>query len=140
MRRDHRQRLTQEPAKAWARVKHQRALDKLDIRYPSARGKKRWAAQILRDFGSLDCPPGTVPSPALFREARRALRWTQTEAAWHLGFARHPSPIAGIERNTVIPTRCTILLLVHHLKQLGRRQRQMSVAAALQPSIKGEKQ
>ena len=139
MRLDPRQRRSQKPAKAMVRAKHQRAGDKLEIRYPAARGKKRWAAQILRDVGLLDCPPGTVPSPELFREARTALGWTQRVAAWHLGFAtRHPAPIARIEHNLAIPTRCTMLLLVRHLQQLDRRQRQMSVAAAMQPKPEGD--
>ena len=139
MRCDPRQRRAQAPAKALARAKHQRALDKLEIRYPSARGKKRWAAQILRDVGPLDCPPGIVPSPALFREARKTLGWTQPEAAWRLGFTKQPTPIARIERNTAIPKRCTLLLLVHHLKRLDRRQRQMSVSAALQSKPEGDR-
>ena len=138
MRRDPRQRRSQEPAKAWARAKHQRALDKLQVRYPSVRGKKRWAAQILRDFGSLDCPPGTVPSPSLFREARRALGWRQPDAAWYLGFTRWSKSIERIEHNLAIPKRCTLLLLVHHLQQLDRRQRKMSVAAAIQPQPEGD--
>ena len=140
MLRDPRQRRSQDPEKARVRAKHQRAGAKLEVRYPATRGKKRWAAQILRDVGPLDCPPGTVPSPALFREARKALGWTQRDAAWHLGFRKQPEPIARIEHNTAIPTRCTMLLLVHHLKQLDRRQRQMSVAAGLQPQPEGEKQ
>ena len=139
MRCDPRQRRSQEPSKARVRTKHQRAVDKLDIRYPSTRGKKRWAAQILRDFGPLDCPPGIVPSPALFLEARKALGWTQTQASWKLGFNGHRAAIARIEHNTAIPKRYTMLLLVHHLKQIDRRQRQMSVAAALQPQPEGEK-
>ena len=137
MRSDPRQRRSQEPAKV--RAKHQRAVDKLDIRYPSTRGKKRWAAEILRDMGPLDCPPGIVPSPALFLEARKALGWTQGEASWKLGFNRYSARISRIEHNTAIPKRYTILLLVHHLKQLDRRQRQMSVAAAMQPKPEGEK-
>ena len=138
MRRDQRQRRSQEPAKAGVRTTHQRKLDKLDIRYPSTRGKKRWAAQILRDFGPLDCPPGIVPSPALFHEARIALGWTQTQASWTLGFNGHRASIARIEHNLGIPKRATMLLLVHHMKHLDRRQRQMSVAAALQPQPEGD--
>ena len=137
MRRDPRQRRSQEPTKT--RAKHQLAVDKLDIRHPSTRGKKRWAAEILRDIGPLDCPPGIVPSPALFLEARKALGWTQVEASWKLGFNRYSARISRIEHNTAIPKRYTMLLLVHHLKQLDRRQRQMSVAAALQPKPEGEK-
>ena len=133
MRHDPRQRRSQEPAKARARAHYQLTVDKLDIHYPHTRGKKRWAAQILRDMGPLDCPPGTVPSPALFREARKALGWSQGAAAWALGFRKQPRPISRIERNTAIPKRCTLLLLVHYLKQLDRRQRLLSVAAAMQP-------
>ena len=138
MRRDPRQPQSQEPAKGRARAKHKLALDKLDIRYPSTRGKKRWASEILRDFGALDCPPGTVPSPALFHEARIALGWRQTDAAWHLGFRRRSQIIRRIEHNLAIPERCTILLLIHHLRALDRRQRNFSVAAALQPQPKGD--
>ena len=138
MRGDPRQHRPQVPAKARARAKHQRALDKLRVRYPSVRGKKRWAAQILRDLGPLDCPPGTVPSPALFHEARTSLGWRQTDAAWHLGFTRRSQIIRRIEHNLAIPERCTILLLIHHLRALDRRQRQMSVAAALQPKPEGD--
>ena len=136
MRLDPRQRRSQEPTKT--RAKHQLAVDKLDIRYPSTRGKKRWAAEILRDMGPLDCPPGIVPSPALLLEARKALGWTQTQASWKLGFNGHRASIARIEHNSSIPKRYTMLLLVHHLKQLDRRQRQMSVAAALQPQPEGD--
>ena len=139
MRRDPRQRSTSAKG-AKKRAKWQRAVEKLNLRDPSTRGKKRWASQILRDFGPLDCPPGTVPTPALFLEARQALRWTQTDAAWRLGFNLSRWPIVRIERHQTIPDRCTILLLVHHLQILDRRQRAVSVSASLQPAAEGEKQ
>ena len=139
MRRDPRQRSTTSKD-AKQRAKWQRSVQKLNIRDPSTSGKKRWGSQILRDFGPLDCPPGTVPSPALFLEARQALGWNQPDAAWHLGFTRSRWPIVHIERHESIPNRCTILLLVHHLQALDRRQRSVSVSASLQPAAEGEKQ
>ena len=53
---------------------------------------KRWASDILADFGPKDCPTGMVISPELFREAREALGWSQAEAAWKLGYERRSGP------------------------------------------------
>ena len=139
MRRDPRQRATTSKD-AKQRAKWQRSVEKLNIRDPSTRGKKRWASQILRDFGPLDCPPGTVPSPALFLEARQALGWNQRDAAWYLGFHWQHLPIMRIETHESIPDRCALLLLVHHLQALDRRQRAVSVSASLQPSAEGKNQ
>ena len=102
--------------------------------YRSRKGK-RWASEILRDFGNLECPPDVVPAPSLFREARRALGWKQEEAWRPLGFSRRSTNIQFIESGKKIPSRCTLLLLVHHLKALDRRQRKLSIAAAYQPPL-----
>ena len=92
----------------------------------TGRGRARWASEILEDWGDLDCPRMVVPSSGLFREARKALGWTQPEAAWRLGFdTRTAGRIAAIEDGRRFPPRFACLLMVRALQDLAAQQRAM---------------
>ena len=84
---------------------------------------KRWAFDILKDFGTKRCPKGHVVSPALFREARESLGWNKSQAAWKLGFeSRGPGPITSIENGYSVPRRFARILMMQALEELAKRQ------------------
>ena len=96
------------------------------IRRPSVRGRARFAAAILSDFGDPDCPRDEVPSGELVAEARRALGWNQAQASWLLGFEHRTSQrMAHIEQGRRPAPRHLRLILVRALQDLAAQQRTM---------------
>lgn len=94
---------------------------------PKVRGRTRWAAEILADFGDLECPTRDIPAAALMREARKALGWTMHEASWRLGFERsNADRISKIETGQKLPPRFVRLLMVQALQELAQQQRTMA--------------
>lgn len=90
--------------------------------------RKRWAAEILADWGDPECPRLVVPSGELFREARSALGWNRPDAAWRLGFESRSSGserIKAIEDGQTWAPRFARVLMVRALQDLDRQQRSM---------------
>ena len=106
------------------RQRRQHRLGELSFQEPSRRGRARWAAEILGDFGDPECPLATPPTAELMREARRALRWSMSEAAWRLGFD-HRSGERGrlLETGQRVPPRFVRLLMMRALRDLAAQQR-----------------
>ena len=91
---------------------------------------KRWASDILADFGPKDCPTGMVISPELFREAREALGWSQAEAAWKLGYERRSGPtIRNLEQGVSTLRRFARILTMQALEQLAVKQKKIFSSA-----------
>ena len=107
-----------------AGLRRRRRVDELTFLERTGPRRARMAADILRDFGDPECPRDVVPSAELMREARRALRWLQSEAAWKLGFERRaPYHIRRIENGRSVAPRFARVLLMRALQDLDRLQR-----------------
>ncbi len=111
--------------RAEARFKHHRQwATRMVDKALKEKGRVRKAADILRDLGDPDCPPDTIPSGELFREARVALGLTQAQLQWALGGEkkRAYATIASIERGRRPAKRYHRLLLIPLLRKLEQKQ------------------
>ena len=91
---------------------------------------KRWASDILADFGSKECPADLVVSPELFREAREVLGWNRVTAAWNLGYERRSGvSIKKIEDGRSPPRRFVRILMMQALERLAEKQKKIFSSA-----------